>query len=88
MPHGVANRADAWSVILLSDNRKHLAPILAASKIGQKVLPDVSQADKHRLRNTAHLHIADAVVAVRGISDPLRAAALAAATPRRRARRR
>jgi len=32
---GVATHVDAWSVILLMDKRKLLAPILAASTAGQ-----------------------------------------------------
>lgn len=31
----VATHVDAWSVILLMDKRKLLAPILAASTVGQ-----------------------------------------------------
>jgi hypothetical protein len=35
---GVATHVDAWSVILLMDKRKLLAPILAASTAGQDLM--------------------------------------------------
>jgi yecA family protein len=86
---GIAQRAEAWSAILLSEKRKLLAPILAPAQVGRKMLPELSRAEQKRIHGTAHLHIAGAVVAVRAICNPLRATTLEPTTPRQpRARKR
>jgi yecA family protein len=84
---GIGRRTEAWSsAILLTDNRKVLAPIFVCNDLGSGFLPDVSQEERDRLRKSAHHHIADAVVTLRKICASFRASTTAAG-PRRQPRR-
>ena len=71
---GVALRPEAWSEILLTDMRTKLTPIFVSHEVGAGFLPDVPRAQQLRLRPDAHRHIADAVLALRAVCNPLRAA--------------
>ena len=83
---GIGRRPGAWSSLLLTKQRKMLAPILAACDGGPDLLIDVPRAERDRLRASAHHHIADAVVALACLCRPRRAAARST-TPQRSARR-
>lgn len=61
---GVSAARDAWVPLMLSDTRQLLRPILVANEPGQGCLPDLSRVEMKRIRQTAHHHIADAVVAL------------------------
>lgn len=69
-------RVEAWSPLLLTDMRKTLAPIFVCHELGAGFLPDIAHLQQHRLRVSAHHHIAEAVVALRQTCSRRRAAAL------------
>jgi len=83
---GIAFRSDDWAMhILMTKNRTLLTPILVyVEPPTPDFLPEISAAEKLRLRKTAHLDIAKAVAAVREICNPYRAME---ETPRPRRRR-
>jgi len=83
---GVGLRAEAWSIVLLTEHRKRMAPILVAYDDGPDLLPDVPAGEKARLRKVAHHHIAGAVTAVRDVCMPHRVAEARASQSRRRKR--
>ena len=60
--------------ILLTDMRKVLAPILVSHDLGARLLPEVSKAEMNKIRAVAHHHIADAVISLREVCAPQRAA--------------
>jgi yecA family protein len=70
----VGKSTDAWTKILFTDMRKVLAPILVSHDLGTRLLPDVSKAERDKLRAVAHHHIADAVISLRDVCAPQRAA--------------
>jgi hypothetical protein len=69
----VGKSTDAWTKILLTDMRKVLAPILVSHDLGARLLPEVSN-ERNKIRAVAHHHIADAVISVREVCAPQRAA--------------
>jgi yecA family protein len=79
----IALRVEAWSPILLTDMRKTLAPIFVCHELGAGFLPDIAKSEQHRLRASAHHHIADAVVALRQTCTARRAPAFEPTTNRR-----
>ena len=83
---GITLRVKEWTDVLLTDMRLTLAPILVVHDMGARFLPDMPQAEQLRRRATAHLHIADAVVALRRACSSTHAASLKP-TKTRRARR-
>jgi len=72
---GLGKSIDAWTKILLTDMRKRLAPIFVSHDLGNRILPDLSNAEMAKLRAVAHHHIADAVIALHEACTPQRAAA-------------
>ena len=83
---GISLRVREWTDVVLTDMRLTLAPIFVAHDMGAGFLPDIPQAEQLRRRPTAHLHIADAVVALRRACSSTHAASLKP-TKTRRARR-
>jgi yecA family protein len=72
---GVALRPEDWGKrILLTEYRQLLIPILVSCDPALDLLPEMSPAEKRRRQATAHEQIAGAVIAVRAICNPHRAA--------------
>jgi yecA family protein len=72
---GVALRPEDWGKrILLTEYRQLLIPILVSCDPALDLLPEMSPAEKRRRQATAHEQIAGAVIAVRAICNPYRAA--------------
>ena len=85
---GIGLRLPAWTDVLLTDMRFTLAPIFVAHDMGAGFLPNMPLAEQLRRRATAHLHIADAVVALRQACNSKRAADFKPAKTRRAPARR
>jgi len=72
---GVGLRSREWAgSILLTEHRRLLTPILVYHDPGERLLRDMPQAEKHRQSVTAYHQIPQAVVAIRAICNPHRAA--------------
>jgi yecA family protein len=72
---GIALRQEAWAAsILLTPHRSLLVPILVHHKLGGRLVPDVMSAEPQKRRADAHHQIPQAVVAIRRICNPRRAA--------------
>jgi yecA family protein len=72
---GVALRPEDWGKrILLTEYRQLLIPILVSCDPALDLLPEMSPAEKRRRQATAPAQIAGAVIAVRAICNPHRAA--------------
>jgi len=73
---GIALRQEAWATsILLTPHRSLLVPILIHQELGAKLIPDMLPADDAQChRPDAHHQIPSAVVAIRRICNPRRAA--------------
>lgn len=72
---GVGLRSDDWAAsILLTENRKLLAPILVHHELAADLLPELPAAEQRRRRGAAYQHIPQAVAAIRAICNPRRAA--------------
>lgn len=72
---GIALRPKEWEEsILLTKHRQVLIPILVYCEGELDLLPDMTVAEKHRHRATAHEQIAQAVASARDICNPYRAA--------------
>ena len=85
---GISLRVQEWTDVLLTDLRLTLSPIFVGHDMGAGFLPDIPRAEQIRRRGTAHLHIADAVVALRQACNSKRAATFKPTKTRRvRARR-
>jgi yecA family protein len=72
---GIGLRSEEWAgSILLTEHRGLLTPILVYHDPGDGLLPDMPPAEKRRRRATAYHQIPQAVVAIRAICNPHRAA--------------
>jgi len=72
---GIALRPKEWGEsILLTKHRQVLIPILVYCEGELDLLPDMTVAEKHRHRATAHEQISQAVASARDICNPYRAA--------------
>jgi uncharacterized protein len=72
---GLGLRAAEWGkLILLTRHRALLIPILVYSPASTDLLPEMPRSEKRRRQATAYEKIAGAVVAVRNICNPQRAA--------------
>jgi len=71
---GISLRVEQWTDVLLTDLRLTLAPIFVSHDMGVGFLPDMPKAEQLRRRDTAHQHIAGAVVALRQVCNSKRAA--------------
>jgi yecA family protein len=72
---GVGLRAEAWgSSIILTEHRHLLTPIALYHDLGNRLLPDMPEAERQRRRPSAYHDIPNAVAAIRAICNPLRAA--------------
>jgi yecA family protein len=79
----ISLRVQDWTDVLLTDMRLTLAPIFVSHDMGAGFLPDIPQAEQLRRRAAAHLHIADAVVALRHACNSKRSAAFKSTKTRR-----
>jgi len=86
---GIGLRAKEWGkLILLTEHRRALVPILVYCEGELDLLPDMPAAEQRRRQATAHAGIAQAVAAARAVCNPYRAAeARRQPTKRRRASR-
>lgn len=80
---GITLRVPQWTDVLLTDLRLTLAPIFVSHDMGAGFLPDIPKAEQLRRRETAHEHIAKAVVALRQACNSKRAATLTPTKTRR-----
>jgi len=72
---GIALRREAWATsVLLTPHRSLLVPILVHHELGVRIVPDILSAQPQPLPPDTCLQIPAAVVAVRNLCNPLRAA--------------
>lgn len=69
---GLSLRQNAWLPILTSPRRHDMAPILACSKLGRAMLPDMPVVKLDQIAATAPSLIADVIVAVRHFHEQRR----------------
>ncbi|MDR3436320.1 UPF0149 family protein [Telmatospirillum sp.] len=78
---GVGLRRDLWSeIIFLTKHRSLMEPILLYFDVAQDFLFDMPAAEKARRKPTAYQEISQAVVAIRTVCNPYRAAEAAKPT--------
>jgi yecA family protein len=80
---GIGLRVQEWTDVLLTDIRRTLAPIFVSHDMGAGFLPDMPRAEQLRRRATAHLHIADTVVALHQACSAKRSASFKPTKTRR-----
>jgi uncharacterized protein YecA (UPF0149 family) len=72
---GIGLRSQEWAgIILLTEHRSLLTPILVYHDLGDGLLPEMPPEEKRRRRVTAYQQIPQAVAAIRAICNPHRAA--------------
>ncbi len=85
---GISLRVEPWTDVLLTDLRLTLAPIFVSHDMGASFLPGMPKAKQLRRRDTAHQHLAEAVVALRQACNSKRAATFTPSRTRQNGARR
>jgi yecA family protein len=71
---GIGLRPEAWgSTIILTEHRR-LLTLIALYDLGNRLLPDMPEAERQRRRPSAYHDIPNAVAAIRALCTPFRAA--------------